>query len=360
MMEETKNSAAITRQEAERAAKRRDAARAATPRADSVTVAIAGMSADALREVVMNVAQTLWLEHNDEATGPDFEADEHWTWNPEKTWDAETIESVCAEMQRLQPEESEPRASVPTRTWNPVGERGPSLAGVVPASELISVENGATQQFDDDGVPESDMATCGVCGLTWDDALITGRTPAPSGRCPYEAWHADEEGDDAGPSLAECAESEEAAGDRARIVKRTAAEPTYSCDDCDATGTVESLGIDQDNGRTLAEIHHLASRLDHGGIVPVGECKCGALAYLDEGDGIIKRTHGGMAFEYPEDDATTDAAKIAIAKAREVYALPSSDDIEIDDNPKISKGECGTWVAAWLWVRDPEGEEVTE
>ncbi len=32
-------------------------------------------------------------------------------------------------------------------------------------------------------------ATCGVCGLSWDNDLVTSMTPAPSGRCPFEAFH---------------------------------------------------------------------------------------------------------------------------------------------------------------------------
>lgn len=34
-----------------------------------------------------------------------------------------------------------------------------------------------------------DPATCGTCGLTWDDAVITSMTPAPSARCPFEPFH---------------------------------------------------------------------------------------------------------------------------------------------------------------------------
>lgn len=34
-----------------------------------------------------------------------------------------------------------------------------------------------------------DLVTCGGCGLTWDDAIATGYTPAPSARCPFEAFH---------------------------------------------------------------------------------------------------------------------------------------------------------------------------
>lgn len=59
------------------------------------------------------------------------------------------------------------------------------------AAEEISIANGATPRFNDDGSVIVDMATCGTCGTTWNDALITGRTPAPSARCPYEHIHSE-------------------------------------------------------------------------------------------------------------------------------------------------------------------------
>jgi hypothetical protein len=39
-------------------------------------------------------------------------------------------------------------------------------------------------QPDDDG-----NATCGTCGLSWDDDASTTLTPVPSGRCPFESFH---------------------------------------------------------------------------------------------------------------------------------------------------------------------------
>lgn len=35
------------------------------------------------------------------------------------------------------------------------------------------------------------LATCGNCGRSWDDAVVTSMTPAPSARCPFEYFHAD-------------------------------------------------------------------------------------------------------------------------------------------------------------------------
>lgn len=32
----------------------------------------------------------------------------------------------------------------------------------------------------------ADIATCGSCGRSWDDSIVTGITPAPSARCPFE------------------------------------------------------------------------------------------------------------------------------------------------------------------------------
>ncbi len=34
--------------------------------------------------------------------------------------------------------------------------------------------------------------TCDTCGRAWDDDKVTGITPAPSGRCPFENWHEDD------------------------------------------------------------------------------------------------------------------------------------------------------------------------
>jgi hypothetical protein len=44
------------------------------------------------------------------------------------------------------------------------------------------------QPTDRDG-PATNPCTCGTCGLTWDDWIVTSMTPAPSGRCPFEAFH---------------------------------------------------------------------------------------------------------------------------------------------------------------------------
>lgn len=33
--------------------------------------------------------------------------------------------------------------------------------------------------------------TCGTCLRSWDDDIVTGSTPAPSARCPFEYYHAD-------------------------------------------------------------------------------------------------------------------------------------------------------------------------
>lgn len=46
------------------------------------------------------------------------------------------------------------------------------------------------------GTPAYDratIATCGTCGLSWDDGIVTSMTPAPSARCPFECFHAEPE-----------------------------------------------------------------------------------------------------------------------------------------------------------------------
>ena len=37
--------------------------------------------------------------------------------------------------------------------------------------------------------PAGDRATCGTCGLSWDDSISTSMTPAPAARCPFEYFH---------------------------------------------------------------------------------------------------------------------------------------------------------------------------
>ncbi len=39
------------------------------------------------------------------------------------------------------------------------------------------------------GQKAEDKATCGHCGLSWDDGKVTSMTPAPGARCPFEEFH---------------------------------------------------------------------------------------------------------------------------------------------------------------------------
>lgn len=56
----------------------------------------------------------------------------------------------------------------------------------------------ATLTYDDDtGAAVATWAECGTCGRRWNDAASTGRTPAPSGRCPFEDEHQDDAPTDA-------------------------------------------------------------------------------------------------------------------------------------------------------------------
>jgi hypothetical protein len=60
----------------------------------------------------------------------------------------------------------------------------------------------------------------------------------------------------------------------------------------------------------------------------------------------------------PSKDGTEDlsaAAKAAIIQAaRDSFEAGSDDELEIDDNPKLSGSEDGVWVAAWVWVNKSE------
>lgn len=41
--------------------------------------------------------------------------------------------------------------------------------------------------------PTNTGMTCGACGLSWDDSVSTEYTPVPAGRCPFEAFHLDDD-----------------------------------------------------------------------------------------------------------------------------------------------------------------------
>lgn len=45
-----------------------------------------------------------------------------------------------------------------------------------------------------------------------------------------------------------------------------------------------------------------------------------------------------------------------IKKARAMYA---SDDVEIDDDAKVSSSDLGVYVQAWVWVPYPEQDSTT-
>jgi hypothetical protein len=79
-------------------------------------------------------------------------------------------------------------ANMPTKKSSRRNERMEQLRGII-AAEEISLENGAEARLDDEGKLIEDIATCGTCGKSWNDALITSRTPVPSARCPYEYIH---------------------------------------------------------------------------------------------------------------------------------------------------------------------------
>jgi len=56
-------------------------------------------------------------------------------------------------------------------------------------------------------------------------------------------------------------------------------------------------------------------------------------------------------YEHSDDDLPVNAAKEIIKMAVEEY---ESDDIQIENNPRISVGDGGAWVQAWVWVYTKE------
>lgn len=44
-------------------------------------------------------------------------------------------------------------------------------------------------EVEQDETDKIEECTCGECGLSWNDAAVSSRTPTPSGRCPFEHVH---------------------------------------------------------------------------------------------------------------------------------------------------------------------------
>lgn len=67
------------------------------------------------------------------------------------------------------------------------------MADTQEVSSFLELPNGerieGTLYYDDDGNPIVETMTCGACGFSWNDALVTGITPTPAGRCPNEYGH---------------------------------------------------------------------------------------------------------------------------------------------------------------------------
>jgi hypothetical protein len=53
-----------------------------------------------------------------------------------------------------------------------------------------------------------------------------------------------------------------------------------------------------------------------------------------------------------DDSIKEQATEEEIQRAREKYALGSDDNIEIDSNALVSRGDDGCFVQAWVWLED--------
>jgi hypothetical protein len=54
------------------------------------------------------------------------------------------------------------------------------------------------------------------------------------------------------------------------------------------------------------------------------------------------------------EDLSAEAKAKIIQYARDCFESPSNDELEIDDEPKLSGTDDGVWVAAWVWVNKEE------
>lgn len=85
--------------------------------------------------------------------------------------------------------DSKPRAVWPAHlehlTMAPITRTAPNGARQVLDRQAYLAREAAQGRTD----AARHLATCGHCGRTWDDGIVSGVTPAPSARCPFENSH---------------------------------------------------------------------------------------------------------------------------------------------------------------------------
>ena len=108
-------------------------------------------------------------------------------------WEMVTTEETkeAADEQKRTYDENEP--GTPHRVKR-VEARRKVAAEEVPDDYPVKVLKPGTEAYRN----AKDLTTCGTCGRSWDDAVITGMTPAPSARCPFEYYHDYDDDDDDG------------------------------------------------------------------------------------------------------------------------------------------------------------------
>lgn len=185
-------------------------------------------------------------------------------------------------------------------------------ANVAPESALIDSradDRGVVEVFDADAYrkahPDAQVVTCGGCGRSWDDSVVTAYTPAPSARCPFEYDH-DEPDADHYPRT-----------DDVAIVNVTDASVTHA----ERIETVDTLN---DAGQDIADLPAIGSRVQFrpGSENPVGE-----VVNHQPDSGCVGVRFDGDAEVYPCAARDLNVAPATIETAPEPYAIGDMDAI---------------------------------
>lgn len=83
-----------------------------------------------------------------------------------------------------------------------------------------------------------------------------------------------------------------------------------------------------------------------------------AIGGLNESEAteLLSRVRSHLSAILRDDDQIPDDDWL-IEEARSRYARPSDNDIEIDDDAIVSRGDDGAFVQAWVYVRYPDRED---
>jgi hypothetical protein len=192
------------------------------------------------------------------------------------------------------------------------------------------------------GQQAKDKATCNTCGLSWDDGVSTSMTPAPSARCPFEAFHKAEAsaatmvtalvgkcGEYAKPGKEWCIFKHDSKNPKKRAEKQPKGWPKH-------------YSTKEEAQKGLQNMHVFSSAVEHGSIIKEWDAHGSHCMVYKDSSGLF-----GAVVRFPDGKERSNGMDFRDQKKAEEYANQAA---------KNGPGKA----AAASNICENCGEEVTE